>query len=81
MAASVLNSPKAVKMSILVVRGFVRLRHILAANHQLAAKLGELERKIATHDENVVVLFDAVRGLMATPEKPRRRIGLRQAEP
>jgi hypothetical protein len=43
MAASVLNSPKAVEMSIQVVRAFVRLRHLLASHHQLAAKLDELE--------------------------------------
>jgi hypothetical protein len=75
MAASVLNSPKAVEMSILVVRAFVRLRQILASNRQLAAKLNELERKIAAHDKNIVALFQAVRSLMAVPEKPKRRIG------
>jgi hypothetical protein len=77
MAASVLNSPKAVEMSILVVRAFVRLRHLLAANHQLAAKLEQLERKMATHDQNIVALFDAVRRLLAVPEKPARQIGFR----
>ena len=75
MAASVLNSPKAVEMSILVVRAFVRLRHLLAANHQLAGKLDELERTIATHDKNIVAFFDAVRTLMAIPDKPTRQIG------
>ena len=75
MAASVLNSPKAVEMSILVVRAFVRLRQILASNRQLAAKLNELERKIAAHDKNIVALFQAARSLMAVPEKPKRRIG------
>jgi phage regulator Rha-like protein len=75
MAASVLNSPKAVEMSILVVRAFVRLRQILASNRQLAAKLNELERKIAAHDKNIVALFQTVRSLMAVPEKPKRRIG------
>ncbi len=75
MAASVLNSPKAVEMSILVVRAFVRLRQILASNRQLAAKLNELERRIAAHDKNIVALFQAVRSLMAVPEKPKRRIG------
>lgn len=75
MAASVLNSPKAVEVSILVVRAFVRLRHLLAANHQLAVKLDELERKVANHDKNIVALFDAVRDLMAIPDKPRRQIG------
>ena len=75
MAASVLNSAKAVEMSIQVVRAFVRLRHFLASHHQLAAKLDELEHKIATHDSRIVALFDAVRGLMATPERPKRQIG------
>jgi len=79
MVASVLNSPKAVAVSILVVRAFVRLGRLLTRSRQVAAKLDEPERKLATHDENIVVLFDAVRGLMTIPEKPKRRIGFRQA--
>ena len=66
MAASVLNSPKAVEMSVEVVRAFVRLRGFLAAHHQLAAKLDKLERHIATHDSKIVALFEAVRSLMGT---------------
>jgi len=75
MVASVLNSPRAVEMSILVVRAFVKLRNMLATHRQLAAKLSELERKLATHDQNFVVLFDAIRALMAPPPPPKRRIG------
>lgn len=75
MAASVLNSPRAVEMSTLVERAFVRLRQILAINRQLAAKLNELERKIAAHDKKNVALFQAVRSLMAVPEEPKWRIG------
>jgi hypothetical protein len=75
MAASVLNSPKAVRMSVEVVRAFVRLRGFLASHRQLAAKLEELEKQIASHDKSIVTLFDAVRSLMATPEKTKRQIG------
>jgi hypothetical protein len=75
MAASVLSSPRAVEMSIVVVRAFVRLRHILASNRQLASKLDQLERRVAANDKNIVALFRAVRGLMAVPDKPKRRIG------
>jgi hypothetical protein len=75
MAASVLNSPGAVEMSILVVRAFVHLRQILAANRQLAAKLNELEERIAAHDKNIVALFQAVRSLMPVSERPSRKIG------
>jgi len=81
MAASILNSPKAVEMSVEVVRAFVRLRQILASNRQLAARVDDLERKMnqsnATHSKNIVTLFDAVRSLMAVPEKPKRQIGFK----
>ncbi len=75
MAASVLNSPRAVQMSVLVVRAFVRLRNLLATHKQLAIKLAELERRLATHDAQIVLLFDAIRELMQPLPKPRRRIG------
>jgi hypothetical protein len=78
MAASILNSPKAVEMSVEVVRAFIRLRQILASNRH-AAKVDDLERKMnqsnATHSKNIVTLFDAVRSLMAAPEKTKRQIG------
>ena len=79
MAASVLNSPKAVEMSVEVVRAFIRLRQILASNRHLAARVDDLERKMtqsnATHSKNIGTLFDAVRRLMTAPEKPKRQIG------
>jgi hypothetical protein len=75
MAASVLNSPKAIEMSVLVVRVFVKLRGILATHRQLAVKLAELERRLSSHDQKIVVLFDAIRELMAPAARPRRRIG------
>jgi ORF6N domain len=79
MAATVLNSPKAVEMSVEVVRAFVRLRQILASNRQLAARVDDLERKMnqsnAGHSKDIGTLFDAVRSLMTVPEKPKRQIG------
>jgi hypothetical protein len=81
MAASVLSSPKAVEMSIVVVRAFVHLRQILASNRQLASKLDQLERRVAANDKNIVALFQAVRSLMAVPEKPKRKIGFGRHDP
>jgi hypothetical protein len=75
MAASVLSSPQAVEMSIFVVRAFVRLRELLSTHHQLAAKLDELEGKLSNHDEQIVVLFEAIRQLMDEPVPEKRRIG------
>lgn len=80
MAASVLNSPRAVDMSILVVRAFVRLRGLVAAHRQLAERLDELERKYAVHDEHLAALLRTVRELMLPPEKPRKRIGFGSEE-
>jgi hypothetical protein len=80
MAASVLNSPRAVEMSIFVVRAFVRMRETLATHTKLAAKFAELERRLETHDKTIDGIVKAIRALMTPPEKPARRIGF-QAKP
>jgi hypothetical protein len=80
MAASVLSSPRAVEVSILVVRAFVKLRGALAAHRQLATKLDELERRLSTHDRQFASLFDAIRRLMAPSGKAGRPIGFRREE-
>lgn len=77
MAASVLNSPRAVEMSIFVVRAFVRLRETLAAHKAVAAQLARLERRLETHDKTIDEIIRAIRSLMTPPEKPVRRIGFR----
>ena len=77
MAANVLRSPRAVKMSVFVVRAFVRLRRMVASNAELARRLDELEKK---HDAQFKVVFDAIRALMTPPRARRRRIGFRVEE-
>jgi len=75
MAASVLNSPRAVEMSVFVVRAFVRLRE-LARNHvELATKLDALERRVEGHDEDLEEMFEALRALIAPAGRPPRQIG------
>ncbi len=76
MAASVLNTPRAVQVSLYVVRAFVQLRDLLASSKELAKKLEELERKLDTHDQAIAGILDAIRQLMAPPEPAKkRRIG------
>jgi hypothetical protein len=78
MAASVLNSPRAVEVSVYVVRAFVRLREMIALHKDLAHKLAELERKVSGHDDAITTLVAAIRQLMAPPPEPKRgRIGFR----
>jgi len=73
MLASVLNSEIAVQASIRVVRAFVRLREMVAANAQLSSKLAELERRLDSHDEAVVDLFATLKRLLEPSEPPKRR--------
>jgi hypothetical protein len=75
MLASVLNSRRAVDVSIYVVRAFVNLRETLAKHKTLAQKLFELERRFEKHDEEIQSLFHAIGGLMTPPEPNRRKIG------
>ncbi len=75
MVASVLSSPAAVKISILVVRAFVRLREILAANKELAQKLKELELKTESHDKQITAIFDAINQLLAPPPVTKKKMG------
>jgi len=75
MAANVLNSQRAVEMSVYVIRAFVRLRQIIAANKELAAKLLELERKLATHDRQIVEIVQAIKQLMTSPKSKPKPIG------
>ncbi len=70
MLASVLNSERAVKVSICIVKTFVKLREILATHTELARKLEQLERKIEKHDEEIHGIFEAIRQLMASPKPP-----------
>jgi len=75
MLSGLLNSPRAVKVNIAIMRAFVKLREVLSTHKKLEAKLAELERKIEGHDESIQAIFEAIRQLMAPPDKPRRKIG------
>ena len=75
MLASVLNSRRAVEVSVFVVRAFVRLREMLSSHRELAKKVSELERKSKGHDEQIRSLVAAIRQLMTPDEKKTKRIG------
>jgi len=80
MLSSVLNSVRAVKVNIAIMRAFVRLRRMLDTNRELAEKFVELERRVGKHDEEIVAILEAIRQLTAPPEKPRREIGFHVRE-
>jgi ORF6N domain-containing protein len=80
MLASVLNSDVAVQASVRVVRAFIKLREMVAANAQLASKLEELERRLDSHDEAIVDLFATLKRLLEPEAKPKREIGFHVRE-
>jgi phage regulator Rha-like protein len=75
MAASVLNSKRAVEMSIFVVRAFVRMREALATNQRIVAKLRDLELRVENHDADIEEILIAIRELMTPAPPTGRRIG------
>jgi hypothetical protein len=75
MAATVLNSKRAAQASVFVVRAFVRMRQLLASHRELALKLTDLERRVASHDTSISSLVSAIRQLLQPPEPKKKRIG------
>jgi ORF6N domain len=79
MAATLLNSPRAIDVSVYVVRAFVQQRELLASNKDLARQLRALEqrieKKLGSHDQAIAGLIDTLRQLMAPADPPKRPIG------
>jgi hypothetical protein len=85
MAANVLNSPEAVRMSVFVVRAFVQMRELLGSTKELAKQLAALEKKLTARlDGHEVAIIDVLRRVMdildpppppPEPERPKERLG------
>ncbi|SRR5260221_2060990 len=75
MAATVLNSPRAVEMSVFVVRAFVHLREHARGHVEIAQRLDALERRVTGHDEDLREMFRALRALLTPSQHTRREIG------
>jgi hypothetical protein len=80
MLSSVLKSDRAVKVNIAIMRAFVKLRETLETNRELARKFSELEKHVGKHDEEIAVIIEAIRQLIAPAKKPLREIGFHVRE-
>jgi hypothetical protein len=80
MLSSVLNSDRAIKINIAIMRAFMKLRQMLETNRELARRFLELEQRVGKHDEEIAAIFEAIRQLMMPPERPRREIGFHVRE-
>jgi hypothetical protein len=76
MLSSVLNSERAIQVNIAIMRAFVKLKKNLVTYKKLSQKIGELERKVGKHDEDILIIFEAIKRLMEPPPvPPKPRIG------
>jgi hypothetical protein len=81
MAASVLNSKRAIDVSVYIVRAFVRLRKTIAEHKELSSKIAKIERRLADHDTQIIALVQAIKELLKpTPPPKNRRIGFQTNE-
>ncbi len=80
MLSSVLNSERAVKVNIAIMRAFVKLRETLETNRELAQRFAELEKRVGQHDQEIAAIIDAIRQLMAPAKKTAREIGFHVRE-
>ena len=79
MAATILNSPGAVEMSVFVVRAFVKMREQLAMTHMTEKRLVEIEKMLMAHDISLRELYKRIKPLLLPPSEPtKRRIGFRE---
>jgi DNA-directed RNA polymerase sigma subunit (sigma70/sigma32) len=80
MPSSILKSNRAIRVNVAIMRTFVRLRQTLESDRELAQKFSELERRVGVHDDEIAAILEAIRQLMAPPEKARREIGFHVRE-
>jgi hypothetical protein len=80
MLFSVLRSERAVKVNIAIMCAFVRWREALETNRALAQKFSELEKRVGAHDDEIAAIIEAIRRLIAPPNKPPREIGFHVRE-
>jgi hypothetical protein len=81
MVAAVINSPRAVEMSIFVVRAFVKLREQLSMTRELEKRLSEIEKKLLIQGVAVRDLYRLIQPLLLPPpDRHRRKIGFHVGE-
>ena len=72
MAANVLNSPRAIEVGLYIVRAFVALRSVISEHKELAAKIAQMERKLADHDGHIVAIVKAIKTLTDPKPVPKK---------
>jgi hypothetical protein len=80
MLSSILNSNRAIQVSIHIIRVFTRLRQMMLTHKDILLKLGKLERKIVRQDDDIKMIFEYLKELLNPKTEPMRKIGFRQRD-
>jgi hypothetical protein len=80
MLSCILNSERAIALNIQIIRIFARLRAMVLTHKDILLKLEQLERKVTAHDEDIKMIFDALKQLLNPPQEPRPKIGFRRKD-
>jgi hypothetical protein len=80
MLSSVLNSERAIKVNIQIMRIYTKMREMLMTNQEILLKLEQLERKVTGHDDNIQLIFRYLKQLLNPPREPRPRVGFRRKD-
>ncbi len=77
MLSSVLSSPRAIQVNIHIMRIYSKLREVLLSHKDILLKIEQMERKVTKHDEEIQMIFDALKQLLDPPQEPRKPIGFK----
>ena len=77
MLANILKSGRAIEMSIKIIDVFVKLREMLLTHSEILLKLEQLEKKVSGHDENIIMIFEALQHLISPLHETRNRLGFK----
>lgn len=80
MLSTVLNSERAIKVNIQIMRIYTKMREMLMTNLEILLKLEQLERKVTGHDDDIQLIFKYLKQLLNPPEEPRPRVGFRRKD-
>ena len=80
MLSSVLNSERAIRVNIRIIRVFTKMRELLLAHKDILLQLEKIERQVAGNTEDIRVIFDYLKQLLNPPEIPRPKIGFRRKD-
>ncbi|MEP6750802.1 MAG: ORF6N domain-containing protein, partial [Bacteroidota bacterium] len=80
MLSSVLNSETAIRVNIRIIRVFTKMRELLLTHKDILLQLEKIENKLATHDQDIAVIFDYLKQLLNPPALPRNKIGFKRKD-